>query len=115
MTLLIILLRHHSWGYVINILQPLEVGASDTTTIDEHVWCTDDSSFDKDLFSGKSGWAVSTFEDCSALKIWCVAKMNTFLDGGGHQVVNLCLEVAQRILGLNLVTVSITVERAVLH
>jgi hypothetical protein len=48
---------------VFQVLEPLEVGASYTTAVNEKVGSANDSSSDEDLLSSECGWAVSTFED----------------------------------------------------
>jgi hypothetical protein len=56
---------------VINILQPLEVGASDTTAIDEHVWRTDDTSFDwlKNIDHVAPGMMTKKYDEQSQIRI----------------------------------------------
>ena len=47
---------------VVEILEPLEVGAGDTTSIDEHVRSALDSSALEDFLGCKGSWAVSTLK-----------------------------------------------------
>jgi hypothetical protein len=48
---------------VLQVLEPLEVGAGDTTTVHQHVWCSNDALLKEDLFSQVGSWTIGTFED----------------------------------------------------
>ena len=60
---LFVLLCHSSWGHVLQVLQPLEVRAGDTTAVHKHVWGGDDASLKEDLLGLVGSWTISTFED----------------------------------------------------
>ena len=45
------------------VLEPLEVGAGYTTTVDQKIGGADDASLDEDLFSSVGGGTVGTLED----------------------------------------------------
>jgi len=61
--LFLIFLGHATRSDVIDVLKPFEVGAGDTTAIDKHVRCSDDTSAHENLFGGVSGGTVSSLED----------------------------------------------------
>ena len=61
--LLLVLLGHLTGGDVFEVLEPLEVGAGDTTTVDQKIGGADDASLDEDLFSSVGGGTVGTLED----------------------------------------------------
>jgi hypothetical protein len=71
------------------ILEPLEIGASDTTTVDKKVRGADDASLDEDLFSSVGSRAIGTLKDSLDLDLLGVLLMEGFLDSGGDQVVSL--------------------------
>jgi hypothetical protein len=87
--LFFVLLGHLTGGDVFKILEPLEVRASDTTTVDKKVGGADDASPDEDLFSGEGGGAIGTFEDSLNLNLLGVLFVKGLFDGGGDQVVGL--------------------------
>ena len=60
---LLILLGHATGSDVIDVLEPFEVGAGDTTAVHEHVWSSDDTSALEDLLGGVGGGTVGSFED----------------------------------------------------
>ena len=60
---LIELLGHLTWGDVVDVLEPLEVRAGDTTTVDEKIWGDDDTLFDENLFGSVGSWTVGSLED----------------------------------------------------
>jgi hypothetical protein len=99
---LFILLGHLTGGDVFKVLEPLEVGASDTTTVDKKVRGTDDASLDEDLFSGEGGGAIGTLEDSFNLNLLGVLFVKGFLDGGGNQVVGLLKHVTVGVSDLSL-------------
>ena len=61
--LLGVLLGHATGCDVVQVLEPLEVGAGDTTTVDQKIGGADDASLDEDLFSSVGGGTVGTLED----------------------------------------------------
>ena len=61
--LFLVLLGHATGSDVIDVLKPFEVGAGDTTAIDKHVRCSDNTSAHENLFGGVSGGTVSSLED----------------------------------------------------
>ena len=71
------------------VLEPLEVGASDTATVDQKVGSANDASLDKDLFGSKGGGSVGTLEDGLDLDLLGVHLVERLLDGGGDQIVSL--------------------------
>ena len=76
---LLVLLGQSSWGDVIKILKPFEVGAGNTTTIDKHVWGSDDSLALEDLMSLESSWTISSLEDGLDLDVSIVSSVDGLL------------------------------------
>jgi len=87
--LLSVLLRHSARGDVVQILQPLEVGTGDTTSVGKHVWHHDDATLFKGSLGTESGGAVCTLEDDLAVQLICVVLIDSFLLGGGDQDITL--------------------------
>ena len=77
---------------MIQVLEPLEVRAGDTTTVDKQVWGGDDSSAGEDLLGGVGGGAVGTFEDGLDHNVLSVAGVKRLLSGSGDHAVSLLKE-----------------------
>ena len=58
---------------MIEILEPLEVRAGDTTSVDEHVRCANNTTAKEDLFSCMSGRTIGTLKDCLDLDVLSIA------------------------------------------
>jgi len=99
---------------VIEVLQPFEVGAGDTTTVDKHVWGANDSSTEEDLLSGVCGGTIGTFEDSLALDGLSVSHMEGFLSGGRNHAVSLLCKELLGVLADGLSGVRVADEGAVL-
>ena len=99
---------------MIQVFEPLEVGAGDTTTVDKHVWGGDDSSADEDLLSGVSGGAVGTLEDGLDLDVLGVAGVKGLLGGSGDHAVGLLEEEGLGVLADGLSGIGVGGESAVL-
>jgi len=98
---------------VIEVLQPLEVGAGDTTTVDEHVRCNDDSTCGEVSLSGVSGGSVSTFEDSFAVKGVDITVVNGLLSGSRDETVTLLAHERERIFDVLLSGTRETIESTV--
>jgi len=85
--LLFVLLGHLSGSDVIEILQPFEVGAGDTTTVDEHIGGDNDSTLEERVLSGVSGGTVGTFEDGLAVERVNITLVDRLLGGSGDETV----------------------------
>lgn len=92
LTLLVKLLGHLTWRYVINILEPLEVGACHTTSICKKIWRDLDASFDEDLFTGEGCWTVGSLKHSLALDVWGISFMDGLLDGSWDKVIDRSLQ-----------------------
>jgi len=112
--LLLVLLGHTSWGDVIEVLEPFEVRAGDTTTVDKHVWGGDNSSAGEDLLGGVGCGAVGTFEDGLDLDVFGVASVEGLLGGSGDHAVGSLEEEGLRVLTNSLSGIGISGEGAVL-
>ena len=98
--LLLVLLGQAAGGDVIKVLEPLEVRAGDTATVDEHVRGADDSSAGEDLLGSVGGGAVGTLEDGLDLDMLGVASVERLLRGGrDHAVSSLLKEVLRVFAG----------------
>jgi len=113
--LLLVLLGHTAWGDVIEVLEPFEVRASDTTAVDKHVWGGDDSSTDEDLLGSVGGWAVGTFEDGLDLDVLSVAGVEGLLSGGGDHAIGGLEKEGLRVLADGLSGIRVGCEGTVLH
>jgi len=82
-------LGHAAGGNVIQVLQPFEVRAGDTTAVHEQVGAANDASLGENILSSESGGTVSTLKDSLALNLRGVDLMKGLLNGGGDQVVTL--------------------------
>lgn len=91
--LLLILLGHTAWGDVIQVLQPLEVGASDTTSVGQHVWNCDDSSFKECFFSAESCWAISSFDYYLAFKLVYVVLVDSLFFSSRDEDITFLMHV----------------------
>jgi len=103
-----------AWGDVVQVLEPLEVGAGDTTSIDKHVWSANDALGFKDLISLVGGWAVSSLEDSAHLDLVSVASVQRLLDGSWDHAVSLLEEEGVGVLGSVLSGFWISCEGSVL-
>ena len=95
---LLIFLGHTSWGDVVEILEPLEVGAGNTPTIDEHVWGADNTSSGENLFGSVGGWSIGSLENGLDLDKVSISSVERFLSGGRDHAVSLLEEELLRVL-----------------
>jgi hypothetical protein len=65
----LVLFGHAAGSDVFEVLQPFEVGASDTTTVCKHIGDDNDTLFLKDFFGHVGGRSIGTFKNNFALKI----------------------------------------------
>ena len=100
---------------MIQVLEPLEVRAGDTTAVDKHVWGGDDSSADEDLFGGVGGGSVGTLEDGLDLDVLGVASVKGLLGGSGDHAVGLLEEEGLGVLADGLGGIGVGGEGAVLN
>ena len=109
-----VLLGQTAGGDVVEVLQPFKVGAGDTSTVDEHVWGSNNASADKDLLSSVSGGAVSTLEDGFNVNELSVTHVQRFLSGGGDHAVGMFKEEGLGVVHFNLFGIRERCEGAVL-
>ena len=110
----LVLLGQAAGGDVIEVLQPFKVGAGDTSTVDEHVWGSNNASADEDLLSSVSGGAVSTLEDGFNVDELSVTHVQRFLSGGGDHAVGMLKEEGLGVAHFNLFGIGERCEGAVL-
>ena len=113
--LLLVLLGQSSWGDVIKVLQPFEVGAGDTTTVDEHVWGGNNSSAGEDLLGGVGGGAVGTFEDGLNHHVFGVTSVEGLLSGSGDHAVGVLEKEGLRVLTNSLGGIRVGGEGSMLN
>ena len=113
--LLLVLLGQSSWGDVIKVLQPFEVGAGDTTTVDEHVWGGNNSSANKDLLGSVSCGSVGTFEDGIDLDVFGVTGVEGLLSGSGDHAVGVLEKEGLRVLTNSLGGIRVGGEGSMLN
>jgi len=111
--LFLVLLGHLSGGDVIEVLQPFEVGAGDTTSVDEHVRGNRDSTGTEFDLSSVSGGSVGTFEDGFAVKRIHVTVVDGLLGGSGDETVTRLAHERERVLNVLLGGTGETVEGTV--
>ena len=93
----LVLLGQTAGSDVIEVLQPFEVGAGDTTAIDEHVWCAYDSPTEEDLLSCVGRGAIGTLEDSFDLDSFSISHVERFLSGSGDHAIG---GLSQELLGV---------------
>ena len=101
---LLVLLGKSSWGDVVEVLQPFEVRAGDTTSVDKHVWSSDNAFLDEDLFGLVGGWSISSFKDCLDLDVGGIASVERLLGSGWDHAVSRELSQPGRWVGGSLVS-----------
>lgn len=79
---------------MIEVLEPLEVRAGDTTSVDEHIWGTDNSLSLEDLLSLEGGWTISSFKNSFDLDLVSIASVKRFLNSSWDHAVSLLQKVS---------------------
>jgi len=77
---------------VFEVLQPLEVGAGNTSTVSEKVRSAYDATSDEDLLSSIGGGSIGTFDDALDLDLLGIAQVKRLLDGCGNKEVSLLFQ-----------------------
>ena len=90
--LFLILLGHATGSDVIDVLKPFEVGAGDTTAVDEHVGGSDNASAHEDLLGGVGSGTVGSLEDGLNLNQFSVILVKRFFGGCRDHAVSLLEE-----------------------
>merc|ERR1719282_1759441 len=72
---------------MIEILEPLKVGDSDTTSVDVHVRNDQASLLLEDLVSSRSDRSIGSFTDNLGLNLVSIGCIDHLLHGGGHEDV----------------------------
>jgi len=86
--LLFVLLGHLSGGDVIEILEPFEVGAGDTTSVHKHVGSANNTTAGENLFGSVGSRSVSTFVNGLHLEIVGVTFVDGLFSGSGDQTIS---------------------------
>jgi hypothetical protein len=114
LALLLVLLGHFTGGNVVQVLQPFEVGAGDTATVDEHIGGAHDSTLGEDLLSLEGGRAVGTLKDGPDVNRCGISIVDRFFGcGGNHAVGGELSHVGEGVLGLLLSGTGESLESAV--
>lgn len=95
--LLFVLLGHLTGGDVFKVLKPLEVGAGDTTSVDQKIGSANNTLAREDLLGSEGSGTVGTLEDCLNFNVIGVALVERLLNGGGNQVIGLLLYEGKRV------------------
>jgi len=111
--LFLVLLGHLSGSDVIEVLQPFEVGAGNTTSVNEHIGSNHDSTGSEVGLSRESGGSVSAFEDGFALERVNVTVVDGLLSGSGDETVTRLAHERERVLSVLLGGTGETVEGTV--
>ena len=72
---------------MVKVLEPFEVRAGDTATIDENVWGADNASAGENLLGGVSCWSIGTFEDSLDLNELSIASVERLLSGSRNHAI----------------------------
>lgn len=88
----LIFLGHTARSDVIKVLEPFEVRAGNTTSVDKHVRSAHNSSALEDLLSCVSSGAVGTLEDSFAHDGFSVTHMKRLLSGSWDHAVSSLFE-----------------------
>ena len=99
---------------MIEVLEPLEVRAGDTTSIDKHVRGTDNTSTGEDLLSSVGSGAVGALEDSLDRDVLSIASVERLFDGSGDHAVSRLEKELLRVFSDNLSSIRIARERAML-
>lgn len=110
----LVLFGHAAGGNVLEVLQPLEVGASDTSTIGKHVGDDNDTLFFKDFFSHVGGRSIGTFKNNFALKFMSVILVDGFFFCSRYQKVAGLFHEFCRIDGCDFISFRVVSESSVL-
>jgi hypothetical protein len=70
---------------VIDVFEPFEVGACDSTSIEEQVWADNNSLGEKVFLSGEGGRSIGTFSYDFALELVHIAFVNTLFNGSWNE------------------------------
>jgi hypothetical protein len=100
---------------VVEVLEPLEVGDSDTTTVHEKIRAANDASGSEDLLTSEGGRAISTLNDDLALQVRSIALVNGFLGSSGNEEVALLLHEREGVLKFNLLGTWVASEGSILR
>ena len=77
---------------MLKILKPLEIGASNATSVDEKIWGTDNASLDEDLLSSVGRWAICTFKNSFNLNLLSVAFVKRLFNCSRYKIVCFLFE-----------------------
>lgn len=113
--LLLILLGHTAGSDMGQVLQPLEVRASHTTSVGEHVRDNNNTFSIENFFSHEGGRTVSSFQDNLALEFVSVVNVDSFLLGSGKEDITRQLHVGSGIDSLNHISVAVVSESSFAH
>ena len=94
----LILLGQTAGSYVIEVLEPLEVRAGDTTTVDKHVRGTDNTTTLEDYLGGVGSGAVGALEDSLDLDEISVALMEGLLSSSRDHAISSLKQELLRVL-----------------
>merc|ERR1712166_308298 len=110
--LLLVSLVDTAGSNVIQVLEPLEVRAGDTTPVGQHVGDNNNSLGVKNFSSHESSGTIGTFEDDFALELVGVVLVDSLLLGSGDEDVTRHLHEALGVHSLDLVGVAVVGESA---
>lgn len=108
----LVFLGHAAGGNVSKILEPLEVGASDTTSVSEHVGDDNNTLGVENLFSHEGSGSVSSLKHNLALEIMGVFDVDSLLLSAGNKDVALLFHEGSGVNGLNLLSVAVVSKSA---
>jgi hypothetical protein len=100
---------------VFEVLQPLEVRASDTTTVGKHVRNNNDATLHQGFLTHEGGGTVGTLEHNFAVELIGVVDVNGLLNGSWKQNVAWLCQEAQGVQKFFFAGLAVTTERSVLR
>jgi hypothetical protein len=112
--LFFVLLCHFSGRDMLQVLEPFEVRAGDTTTVGEKIRGAHNSALGENLLSSVGSRAVSTFKDSFNLNLAGVLFMKRLFNGSGDKEISLLLHEEVGLLKLSLGSAGESVEGALL-
>jgi len=103
----LVFLGHAAGGDVSKILEPLEVGAGDTTSVSEHVGDDNNTLGGENLFCHEGCGSVSSLKNYLALELVGVLDVDSLLLSAGDKDITLLFHEGSGVKGLDLFGVTV--------
>jgi hypothetical protein len=86
---------------VVDVLEPFEIRAGNTSSIHEQIWGNNDVFSKKNFFSSKSGWAISSFENGFTVDLGSIYFMDRLLSSSWDNEIDLLFIVGHMIVNID--------------